>query len=218
MDILFSLIRTAPFLFILILFIFVFTRLRNKSSRQSEQREKEFWDKELRANSTRKKNIDDLDYIHVPYDKLFPTDPASVLAEPSFMKAAEDISALSGDDVKILNLNGISNTDLKLTYGTANITVLSEADNNYTSLIAALTHAGLLCHEKGLDTDARRILEYSVEIGSDAAAAYTALCEIYRDTLSKDECQAKIQALKSKVSELTSIRRDAILSKLESFS
>lgn len=215
MDLIFSAIRTAPFLFILILFIVVFTHLRNKSGKLSEKREKEFWERELAANATRKKDISNLPYIKVPVDTLFPVDPAAILADPAFMSAANDVALLR--DAPILNLNGKSNTDLKLEYGAANINILSEADNNYTILIAALNRLGILCHENGLEEDARRFLEYCIEIGGDTAAAYVALCEIYKSELSASDAAAHIAELKTKAEALSSIRRDAIIEKISTF-
>ncbi len=213
MEYVFGAIKAAPFLFILILFVAVFTHLRNKSDRLSRKRQEDFWDKEMRANTTRKKDISNLPYIRVPSKELIPKDPADILPDPAFISAATDI--LSMENAPVLNLNGISNTDLKLTYGAANLPALSEADNNYTALIAALTRAGTLCHENGQDSDAARLLEYSVEIESDAAAAYTALKEIY-SVLPENEKKLKIKALTDKAEKLSSIRRDAILEKLSS--
>ena len=56
----------------------------------------------------------------------------------------------------------MSNTELKETYGTANFTALSEADNNFTALVPLL---GRLCetlYEEGRTAEAETVADYCV--------------------------------------------------------
>ena len=82
-------------------------------------------------------------------------------------------------DKKILNLSGISNTDLKLEYGAANLNLLSEYDENYTTLCRLLNTLGQRLYETGCPAEARKVLEFAVSTGSDMNSTYKTLCSIY---------------------------------------
>ena len=70
-----------------------------------------FWDREQRANFTRKKPLDNLNYITIP-DNILHMAPASMTAE--IQNCLKDLGDLSSG--KIVNLTGFTNTDLKLEY------------------------------------------------------------------------------------------------------
>ena len=117
----------------LIILIAVVAHTTKRQQRIAENREKEFWARERKANSVRKKPLDDLDYVKIPLDKL-PMD-----ALPDNERAEEYRSLLTSLSTQpIVNLTGFTNTDLKLEYGTANITPLSQYDQNYTVLVRTL--------------------------------------------------------------------------------
>ena len=54
----------------LIILIAVVAHATKRQQRIAENREKEFWARERKANSVRKKPLDDLDYVKIPLDKL----------------------------------------------------------------------------------------------------------------------------------------------------
>jgi hypothetical protein len=100
-----------PFLATFILFIVLFNIRIRLVSRKEEQKEEKFWDRELRSNSVRKKSLDTLEYVHLPYDLL----PFGTAGDDENLKEIEnELTALK--DLKIVNLTGITNTDLKLEY------------------------------------------------------------------------------------------------------
>ncbi len=49
-----------------LLFSIVFFFARKRASRIEEARDREFWDREKRANFVRRKSLDGLDYITIP--------------------------------------------------------------------------------------------------------------------------------------------------------
>ena len=209
MDLLFSLIKGAPSLFIIALLLGILTHLRNKSTKSFEKSKEDFWERERNANAVRKKDISNLPYVEIPENIISIAqeyDAGDNLMVSSF---ASDLTSLK--DKKILNLNGKSNTDIKLEYGTANITALSDADNNYTELISLLSRLGADLFESGQFDKAREVLEYSINIESDVLRSYQMLTEIYRQTLSGENALAAIDTLKEKAEKLDSIRKDSIL-------
>ena len=104
-----------------------------RQKKSSEKAEAEFWARERMANSVRRKSLDGLDYITIPLESF----PTHILRENSTVaECIETLEALTAQ--KIVNLTGYTNTDLKLEYGAANITALSEYDQNYTVLVRTL--------------------------------------------------------------------------------
>lgn len=112
---------------------------------------------------------------------------------------------------KILNLSGISNTDLRLTYGTANLEPLTACDQNFTALICALQKWGTLLVSAGEPQDAVTVLSYAVSIGSDIAGTYTLLASLYEKT---GEFQ-KISALRESAEQLSTLMKPSILKDLD---
>ena len=112
-----------PFFTIFLLFLAWFTYNRLRAEKLEKEQEKRFWLKEEEANSVRKKDLSLLPYITISPDALpigvFPTDELLCSYETQVQTLAS---------LKILNLTGFSNTDLKLNYGAPNLTFLTECD------------------------------------------------------------------------------------------
>lgn len=192
-------------LFPFVLFFSILFSMALKRSSKSQFRQLEsFWERERTANLTRRKNIDNLNYITIPYEKLpFLDNPSEIIA--SYEK---DILVLK--DKKILNLSGISNTELKLAYGVANFPALTGYDENYMRLIAILGKwAQALIDEQYID-EARIVLETAVEIGCDSSSIYLNLASIYQS-----EGINKIPYLIEKINQSTSLMKDIIIKKLK---
>lgn len=119
------------------------------------------------------------------------------------------ICMLSGK--RILNLTGITNTELRLTYGTVNLDPLTDYDQNFTALIRALQKWGALLVSSGDYESAITVLSYAVSIGSDIAGTYTLLGRLYK---AGGEL-SKIEALKVSAEQLTTLMKPSILRDLE---
>ncbi len=194
------------FLASLIVFMLVFGRILKKGSSNMQKEKETFWEKESKANSVRKKPLDNLNYITIPLDTL----PMQLhTSQPDIQECIDTITHLSQN--KIVNLTGISNTDLKLTYGTANITVLSQYDQNYTFLVTTLQKWADLLYALGEEASVRAILEFSISTGCDITKAYLMLAEIY----SKYEETEQIKDLLEKTKLLASPSNKIIGHRLE---
>lgn len=151
-------------------------RLVKKQRRTNEQFDKEFWEREALANNTRKKPLDGLKYISIPFDRL----PLDLMTEdPVVAECLRLLESLSAQ--KIVNLTGYTNTDLKLEYGTANITVLTEYDQNYTLLVRTLQQWAEALFLKGYVNETRAILEFAISTNTDVSHSYYLLADIYDD-------------------------------------
>lgn len=166
---------------------------------------KNFWAKEHQANSVRKKSLDNLNYIQIPLERL----PMDILTDNEAVTECLDLIRQLAD-TKIVNLTGISNTDLKLTYGTANITVLSEYDQNYTLLARTIYKWGELLYQEGFVTEAKRVLEFGIETNTDVSGNYKLLASIYL----KEGEKAKLDSLFERAGNLQSLMKNPILKAL----
>ena len=146
-----------------------------KHRNMEEKSYRSFWEKETAANNTRRKPLDNLDYIQIPFDRL----PMDLLKDdPAVKEYHETLRTLS--ESPIVNFTGISNTDLKLMYGAPNIDLLSRYDQSYTTLVLTLQRLGQTLYEKGYVEEARQVLEFAVETRTDISSSYKLLASIYQ--------------------------------------
>ena len=186
-------------------FSIVFFFARNRVSRIEEARDRAFWDREKRANFTRRKSLDGLNYITIP-DELLNMKPA--VTTEVLNTCIKDLNDLS--EYKIVNLTGYTNTDLKLEYGTANITILSEYDLHYTNLVTLLQKLAEQLHENGEETLAIATLEFAVSTGTDVSKSYYLLADLYQETGTPE----KINHLIDYAQNINSMIKDTIVQRL----
>ena len=226
-----------PFLTIFLVFVIVLTVRLQMSKRSEKDVNKEFWERELRANSVRRKDIENLPYI--------PFDPAMIPEHPELEdeRVNEYIAELKGlAGKRILNCTGQTNTDLKLEYGAANITKLTEYDGNYTILVRTiarlaekyLIHSARFLEDVSIQDDgetaqenndrqisqqmsdtlkanAPKLLEYGISIGTDVRLNYELLGQLYAE----NNDFAKIEGLKATAETLNSLSKEPILRMLD---
>jgi hypothetical protein len=160
---------------ILIVIICFFAYFRKRSTRAQEEVDDRFWERENQANLTRKQNLDNLSYITIPLDKF----PIGIYDDEKIKAAEDSLIALSGK--KIVNLEGRTNTDLKMEYGAANLEALMEYDTNFESLCVSLVDYGKALYDAGHPDWAATVLEYGIETGSDISRNFLLLGSIYRE-------------------------------------
>lgn len=210
-----------PIIFLTLIWFCLWLGARFRSNRNKADRaEQAFWDKERQADFARVRPLDDLAYVTVDLDAL---PYARLIDDAAARDAAESIRALAGE--RIVNLTGISNTDLKLQYGAANLETLSSYDQNFTALVTALqkwAHALLDAaasageqDARTLWEDARTLLEYAVSVGTDIAASYRDLAALYIRTLSRDDAHAQIKTLLEKAQDLNSMTKSRLVLDLQ---
>lgn len=165
-----------------LVFLLWFTYERQKHSRIAEKKEEDFWNVEHKANQTRRKNLDSLAYIEIPFDQL----PIQILADdPVIAEYLETLQQLSTK--KIVNLTGITNTELKLQYGVANLDSLIKYDQNYTTLARTLQVWAEKLYKESYEAEARTILEFAVSTHTDVSGSYKLLTEIYQKSGEQDK-------------------------------
>ncbi|MGN0346505.1 MAG: hypothetical protein ACI4DU_04390 [Lachnospiraceae bacterium] len=275
-----------PILTSVIIFVIVLSFAIKRSNRQMEQDSEAFFERERRANTVRKKSLDNLNYIHIPPEILainiekicadyfsghgleepvFPSDdascetpvspsveasgetPVSPSVEASCETPVSPSDEASGETVrvetqpspeyldfkekeknlhnsmqtlhalskeKIVNFTGISNTDLKLTYGTANISPLMEFDQNYTALAMELQNFATLLLALDAEEAAIPVLEFAIATKSDISSTYKNLASLYK----KKNQPEKIEPLIQQARELPTVMSASIVKHLEEIS
>lgn len=219
------------FLCCFIVFMFWLRYEIRKSDRISDNQNDSFWEKERQASFSRKKDLSNLNYITIPIDQLpfsintnqipdaLPghecseiacTDVASdeTVHTSSILETEEQILKLK--DKKIVNFTGITNTQLKLDYGVANLEELSEYDHNFTKLVCLLNTWGNLLHQENRDEEAIQVLSYAVDQGSDVSSSYLLLGQLYYE---KNE-PSKINRLIDQAEQLNSLSKTRIIREL----
>lgn len=191
--------------FLVILIVVWYAYERSKSMKKARMSSEQFWARETQANSTRKKSMDDLTLIHIPLEQL----PMTPTNDEKLKEYQEFITFLAQKD--IINLTGISNTDLKLKYGAPNFPYLSECDQHFTDLVRTLNQWAKRLLELNLPKDAKTVLEFAVSCRSDVSTTYQMLSSLY--VQSKDS--EKILDLIKTAETLDTLLKDNILANLE---
>lgn len=256
-----------PILTSVIIFVIILSFAIKRSNRQMEQDSEAFFERERRANTVRKKSLDNLNYIHIP-PEILAIDIENICAdyfskhelkepEPSSDAAScetPDLASISAScetpdqdsiseemqpsqeyldfkekeknlhnsiqtlhtlsNEKIVNFTGISNTDLKLTYGTANISSLMEYDQNYTSLAMELQNLATLLIALDAEDAAIPVLEFAIATKSDISGTYKCLATLYK----KKNQPEKIEPLIQQARDLPTVMSASIVKYLEEIS
>lgn len=176
----------------LMLFILVLSRTLSKQKKKQQQQTESFWARERQANAVRRKSLDNLEYIHIPFDSL----PTRLRAEhPVIKECLEILQTLS--EQPIVNFTGKSNTDLKLEYGTSNITALSNYDQNYTLLVRTLQKWADVLWDLDCRAEAAAVMEFAVSTRTDISRTYYKLAEYYHRYGETEKIAALVETAKS---------------------
>ena len=184
-------------------FIFVFMKF---TSSKPEDGLRSFREKERRANNTLKQPLDNLPFVTVPLEDIPMPEPA---VNERCASLIGEIKRLAG--VKIVNLTGISNTDLKLTYGAPNLPILTEYDQNFTSLTKNIFDLGCEYRSAGFEDEAIATLNAGIKVGTDISGNYTILAEIYAE---KGQ-YVEIQRLINCADNIRSLTKNSTINKLQ---
>ena len=218
------------FLSSLISFCLLIFLLNKRHSKMEKSMKEAFWKREEEANHTRRKSLDNLPYITIPLEELplachITGDAAAVrnTGDAATVRNTDDAAAnetISGEckeilrslsTRKIVNLTGYTNTDLKLSYGTANITCLTEYDQNYTLLVSTLQKWAEVLYRGGAKKECRQVLEYAVSIGTDVSHTNIHLADMYDEEGESDLKYSLIE----KASGLSSLSSKVIVRTLQ---
>lgn len=195
-----------PFFASFIIFIIWLAYEMRKADKTYQKNDASFWEREALSNNTRRKSLDFLNYITIPWETL----PVHTMEDDDTVISCLDILRRLQNE-KIVNFTGISNTDLKMEYGAANLNLLTEYDQNFTELVTTLQTWAKTLYDAGYMSEAAAVLEFAVRIHSDISACYYLLARIY-DSMAQPE---RILWLIETASELNSLSGNIIVHTLQ---
>ncbi|MCF0131276.1 MAG: hypothetical protein HUJ71_06085 [Pseudobutyrivibrio sp.] len=190
-----------PFLTIFIIFVLWLAFKRNKVKEIQQQKEDEFWAREQAANCTLAKDITNLNYLTIPMDKF----PLNFSQDTEVLAIENELKELSTH--KLLNLGGISNTDLKLSYGVPNFETMCQIGEDYDRVSILLNRYAAALMEANRIDDAITVLEFAVGTKTDISDSYIRLVDCY---IASNE-DIKLGYLKTNIENSSLLTKNSIL-------
>jgi hypothetical protein len=130
---------------------------------------------EREANSARKREVEP-EFFYTPDVSMLPFDER---AEGQIAKRQEKVSVCAAKTM-LRFPKKLSNLELKKAYGLANLERITFYEENYGAYVSALAAwAEALLDADADNPDAARILEHTVELGSEFRKTYTLLADYY---------------------------------------
>lgn len=192
------------FICFIVFLLWLCVKLKQQDSLKTQN--KDFWRREHEADFSRNKDISELDYISIDRE-LLPFSEHTNDAE--LLQIQQDVNKTLSK--KMINLSGMTNTDIKETYGRGNFEVLAVYDQNYLKFLSLLNKWGTYLLERGFINEAKQIFEYAVNtLNCDISGCYTGLAKIYLKNNDID----KVQQLIDKIQSSDAYLKDSIAQKL----
>lgn len=198
-----------PIFGVFVVFLLWFNYERKKSDRLSKQSNEDFWRREVDANNVRKQPLDSLDYITISEDMLIHNLWDNGADDSTLSSLSTTLSDLK--DKRILNLTGMTATDIKYAYGVANLNEVSSYDDNFTSYCRTIFAYGQRLAELGNKDAAIFILEAGIDSLTDISGNYKLLAELYIEKGTPN----KIEYLIEQANKLNSLMKNSIVTSLK---
>lgn len=201
---------TVPVFIIIFLIFIAWTQYEmKKGDKAARKAEEEFLAREYEANHTEKKDISDLTILRFEEDIIPVPEEGTVSESDDITGYINSLRNLIHEPM--MDLSSYSNTDLKLTYGTANFTLLSSYDANYTSFLMLFTNLARAYERREMYDLAEKSYRAALTAGSIKLNDYTGLAKIYLKT----DNPAAITALIEEVQASDIVRKEGIVEALK---
>lgn len=190
--------------------IFIFRHHMRKNDHAQEKVSSAFWNKEQSSLVVRKKALDPEDYVQInlTVEDLKNQAYYDELGHPELNRQDSYLRELMKGPM--VNFQHTTNTDLRLTYGTAMITTIEAYENTYNAYITTLYRLGEQLMTIGDDTFACQLLEEGIAVGSDNRKHYLLLANYYK----KNGHTKELQSLIDKATELDSLTKKLLIKEL----
>lgn len=206
-------ITSFPIVFVLFLiFTFIWQHHLHKNSRQHDRLKEAFWKKEEASLVVRKKIIPADLYYHPNLTGLDFIIPSYISQEQKHHFLQLKRQLIESASQPMLSFPHTSNTDLRLTYGTANISLIESAENNYNHFLNLLFNYAKWMNENDRPNEAIVALEECIRLDSEVSSHYFLLADLY-STLKKTD---SLLTLHQKATSLECLTKDKIIRYLES--
>ncbi len=156
--------------------------------------------KNIHKTGTPEKTLSDIHFISFPADLL-----TEITTEnPKIIDNLTTLRRLA--KAQVINLEGMTNDEIRDTYGDSNFETLSMADQRYMTLCRVLQTLSEECFKNELPGEAEKFLQFAVDINTDFLPIWQSLGEYYLDTGRSDS----LRDLRDKAFSLTDERFDKI--------
>ena len=164
--------------------------INNNNDKKNEEAMKSYHAREQEARFARNKDISNIE-LFVPDLTGLPLhiqegNKSAFSTDTDIVEAHLEELVISSSKEPMLNLQSMSNTDIKLEYGVGNFQTVSKYDQNYLYFTSNVFQWGKYLYDNKLFDDARVVLEYVLTLSDNMSLAYTMLGSIY---LSQGEIQ-----------------------------
>ncbi len=180
-----------PFLIVILtLCILLAVRLAKIRKHQAEK-DNAFWDREKQADTAIDKDLNSLTYITIPLSKFplhFSEDDEVMMIED----ALEEIATH-----RMLNLNGKTNTDLKLMYGPGNLEAVQQMGDDFSQMTILLCDYAKCLMQAERYHDALTVLSFGSSVNSDISTNYMLMGDCYQALHQERKIPAVIEQVKS---------------------
>lgn len=180
-----------PFLIVILtLCILLAVRLAKIRKHQAEK-DNAFWDREKQADTAIDKDLNSLTYITIPLSKFplhFSEDDEVMMIED----ALEEIATH-----RMLNLNGKTNTDLKLMYGPGNLEAIQQMGDDFSQMTILLCDYAKCLMQAERYHDALTVLSFGSSVNSDISTNYMLMGDCYQALHQERKIPAVIEQVKS---------------------
>ena len=201
---------TIPVFIIIFIIFIVWTQYEmKKSSKKNKEIEDAFLAREEEANHAPKQDISGLPLLSFDENEIPQPEDGMFTDEDDIMTYLRELKALIKEPM--IDLSEYSNTDLKLKYGVANFTTLSDYDENYSSFLLLLTNLARGYARRELYELSENTYKFALKCGSVKLHDYTGLAEVYLATDRPEE----INALIAEIENSDMQRKDGVISELK---
>lgn len=202
----------AIFAFFVIIAILFNYRIKKLTREEAKVREA-FWQRERESLIVRKKDFDENDFITPDISSLrFPNVEFIGYELKLYQASIDKINSLI--QKPMMNFSGLTNTEVRLRFGTANQTTITNNEGNYNSFLKALYDYGQLMEKSGETEEALSAYEICISINSEYTKHYISLAKLYLQQNNKKA----LSALREKASQVDQMAQTKILSKLDELS
>ena len=193
-----------PIFTLFLIFVLSTAAYRANLERKRKKRDSDFWAREEAAKNAPKKDLSEVSYLRIPLERF----PMGALDSEEAMLLEEELRKLSA--LPILNLNGMTNTDIKLAYGTDNFEYMQTVGEHFDRLEILLCDYAKLLMENGRYAETIPVLQFAVDENATISSIYTLLGECFDETGAHESLDELITAVEGR--EL--IMKDSILDQL----
>ena len=181
--------------FVLLIWAIFFVAIQSgRMKRKKDVMEARFWEEETIANAVKKKDIDEALFFTDDLSRL----PTRAAGDPHQVERAAQRRMIRFTEP-------MTNLALKMQYGSAQLELICNYEENYSDYIRRLTRwAEALAAEEKTE-DALRVLEHAASLGSEYRKTYKLAADLYV----KARNQTKLQALLATV-EANNFRDPAV--------